>query len=355
MGSCFTNLLIIGGDLNTSTSPNSPHTGQGVWPARCMQPDATQLEAILEAQHLSILNSWGRKNTAYTFVAPHSKTQVDFLIMRRHQADDTARRAKAIDSDLLQWRGGGQHRPVTACIPSRHFISSKPGTCDNRQSQKPNLLQIAQDLQEGSALLSNMQAAVASRLAQCPALTPELINSQVGLESYPPVRRPCPHRPWQEPAMQLSLRKMWKQRRFALDLAKKLSLAGVPLASSWLCRGLSKSKLTRDAEPSFCSNCRKLRRPAIGGTSKPSFKSHVTLPPSRCAKDPNYGATVICSFRLKLSFKSLLTTALSCSAANRRCNLPNLWKLLLHFPVMRSSGPYASSRWAKLCRRHAPQ
>ena len=169
------NTLIIGGDFNTSLTSSRATVGQGALPAKHQQQDASILEAILEAQQLCVLNSWGRRDKAHTYVAPNWKTQIDFLITRQCQADPIARQSAPFDCDLFHWRGGGLHRPISACIPYRVYQTApvKP----QHAASGINVQQLVQDLHTDSGSLQRMQQAVCAQLALSKKLTPAKLNT----------------------------------------------------------------------------------------------------------------------------------------------------------------------------------
>ena len=206
------------GDFNTSLTSSHATVGQGALPAKHQQQDASILEAILEAQQLCVLNSWGRRDKAHTYVAPNCKTQTDFLITRQCQADPIARQSAPFDCDLFHWRGGGLHRPISACIPYRVYQTVKP------QHAAPgiNVQQLVQDLHADSRSLQRMQQAVCAQLALSKALTPAKLNAilmQEGACHYPASPKRGMPRPWQCQTLQLRIRDMWQCRTLALRVA----------------------------------------------------------------------------------------------------------------------------------------
>ena len=113
------NLLIVGADLNTRCQPIPGLIGRGVMNKH--QVRDPELEAVLQEHNLVLLNTWGssRPNCCHTFYHGETRSQIDFLAMRRPAADSVARRAAPYVFDLAPWRQGPKHHALRASIPWR--------------------------------------------------------------------------------------------------------------------------------------------------------------------------------------------------------------------------------------------
>ena len=112
----FRNVLAIAGDLNTCRCLGG-HVGQGVITRK--RTLDSELEGVLQAFDLCVLNTWGRSRavSCATFLNGSVSTQIDYIITRRSVVDAQARRAAPLELNLSPWRLGPRHRPVRASIP----------------------------------------------------------------------------------------------------------------------------------------------------------------------------------------------------------------------------------------------
>jgi hypothetical protein len=112
------NMLALAGDFNTSLRPFDQYVGPGVVRGQtASQPDREDLLAIIEANQLQALNTWGAKSKASTFSDRGYDTQIDFIFVRVCDSDAAA--MSTVTKRELQfspWRGGGGHYPVIASI-----------------------------------------------------------------------------------------------------------------------------------------------------------------------------------------------------------------------------------------------
>ena len=90
--------------------------GRGILRGR--QGSERELEAILETHNIVLLNTWGTSSTSksYTFQNGATHTQLDFLGMRWLTADQKAERSTPVDLNLVPWRQGPRHRPVSGSL-----------------------------------------------------------------------------------------------------------------------------------------------------------------------------------------------------------------------------------------------
>ena len=110
------NLLIIGGDLNTTCTPQAKVCGKWILPAtEAHNKDPSDLMAILSVHSLSVLNSWHRPSHGQlaTFTFGQLASQIDYLICRQGQATHCAKQAAVMPSfPVAAWRDGAKHHPV---------------------------------------------------------------------------------------------------------------------------------------------------------------------------------------------------------------------------------------------------
>ncbi|CAE7439897.1 unnamed protein product [Symbiodinium sp. CCMP2592] len=130
-------LLIMGFDVNSGIKPLPGLIGRGVLQTeRHADPD---FEALLQAHHITLLNSWGSAapSKSHTFRNQQVRTQLDFIMTRRLTADPEARRACPVHLDLMPWRRGPKHRPVVASLlwvaGWTRAKPAHPGGCSMRQ------------------------------------------------------------------------------------------------------------------------------------------------------------------------------------------------------------------------------
>ena len=112
-------MVVIGADWNTHCHPIAGHVGRGVM--RTSHVRDVDLETFLQEHDLVFLNSWGsaRARACHTYVHGDTKSQIDFVALRRPTADALSRRAKPEIFDLAPWRRGAKHHAVVASVPWR--------------------------------------------------------------------------------------------------------------------------------------------------------------------------------------------------------------------------------------------
>ena len=151
-----------------------------------------------------------------TFINGNSRSQIDYILTWRFQADSLARMAKPLPGlDFSPCRLGAKHRPVEASIPL------KPGwVAARRRPQRDQLYDKAgleDSLHRSDPQAEQLRAKVeASLLEQTAPHSADSINSlllRCCSEVYPPKRKPAALRPWQQPEVQFSLEEMWRRRR----------------------------------------------------------------------------------------------------------------------------------------------
>ena len=112
------NLLVVGGDLNSSVVSSPGLIGRGLLRDRTQRSDP-ELLSMVEEHQLCLLNTWGsaRASRSATFRNGSVATQIDFVAVRRGMADRIAKQACTVPHDLAPWREGPKHVPVQASIP----------------------------------------------------------------------------------------------------------------------------------------------------------------------------------------------------------------------------------------------
>ena len=95
-----------------------PVTGSGVmagsFDREAREERAKVLDMLRETQ-MTLLNTWAKPLP--TYLHPKGNTQIDFLAVRRRNADKESKTAQPVDLGLTSWRGCG-HRPLVASLRS---------------------------------------------------------------------------------------------------------------------------------------------------------------------------------------------------------------------------------------------
>ena len=112
------NLLVVGGDFNAGLQAHSNLIGKGLLPGSADRVDP-ELQDLIEATQLCVLNTWGSSRPAKcaTFCNGQQRSQIDYLMVRKHAADHVARSACPDTEDLTPWRQGPKHRKLGCSIP----------------------------------------------------------------------------------------------------------------------------------------------------------------------------------------------------------------------------------------------
>ena len=107
-------LLVLGGDFNLSLEVSSPVTGSGVLTAeggREVREERAKVMEMLQEMQMTVLNTWSKPRP--TYIHPTGSTQIDFIVVRRRNADKLSKLSRPVGLGLSAWRGCG-HRPLTA-------------------------------------------------------------------------------------------------------------------------------------------------------------------------------------------------------------------------------------------------
>ncbi|CAE6965102.1 Kcnh5 [Symbiodinium sp. CCMP2456] len=107
------NTLLLGADFNSKLRPVAGLVGRGLM--KSSQGNETELEAILQTHNLVLANTWtsSRPSKAHTFRNGATMSQLDFLATRRLTVDAEAKKSAPVLLDLVPWRKGPKHRPVS--------------------------------------------------------------------------------------------------------------------------------------------------------------------------------------------------------------------------------------------------
>jgi len=107
------NMLLLGADFNSKLRPVAGLVGRGLM--KSSQGNETELEAILQTHNLVLANTWtsSRPSKAHTFRNGATMSQLDFLATRRLTVDAEAKKSAPVLLDLVPWRKGPKHRPVS--------------------------------------------------------------------------------------------------------------------------------------------------------------------------------------------------------------------------------------------------
>ncbi|CAE7875807.1 CFDP2 [Symbiodinium necroappetens] len=112
------NLLLVGGDFNAGLQAHTNLIGKGLLQGSADRVDQ-ELQDLIEANQLCVLNTWGsnRPSKCATFCNGQQRSQIDYLMVRKHAADHIARSACPNTEDLTPWRQGPKHRKLGCSIP----------------------------------------------------------------------------------------------------------------------------------------------------------------------------------------------------------------------------------------------
>ena len=221
------NLVVVGADFNTQCRSVDGLVGRGVHSTQHSPDD--ELEALLIAHQLVLLNTWGKATSTVSRTYQHGSTssQIDFIAMRRPTADRLARQCRSEDFDLAPWRGGGKHRAIVASIPWQAGWTFHPRTPSKPRLSLPELrrsLRVWDD--KAQELQRRVEQAIAHTSATCSL---QLLNKrvlQICVQLYPghAVRR---QKPCTQPLVVRSVQLMWQAHRSFLAYRHRRDLRGV--------------------------------------------------------------------------------------------------------------------------------
>ena len=211
--------LIVLGDFNTPLSPQHPFTGQGLrgqvkrsqqdnLPDRKRHaPDGNVFRYLLQCCDLQAINTFRRSGTpcaTFRNLATNAFTQIDFILVRRQQADDQSRMAApARDFPLLPVEGMF-HYPVVCSLPRAAVPRTKTAFHRLRPDQATLMLQ--RDPAKGQLL----QQLVRTQLKALPSI--DLVN-EVLLSAWRTVFNDAS--PTRAPTSGPCLAQLWHHRRMS--------------------------------------------------------------------------------------------------------------------------------------------
>ena len=211
--------LIVLGDFNTPLSSQQPFTGQGLrgqvkrsqqdsLPDRKRHaPDGDVFRYLLQCCDLQAINTFRRSGTpcaTFRNLATNAFTQIDFILVRRQQADDQSRMAApARDFPLLPVEGMF-HYPVVCSLPRAAVPRTKTAFHRLRPDQATLMLQ--RDPARGQLL----QQLVRTQLQALPSI--DLVN-EVLLSAWRTVFTDAS--PTRAPTSGPCLAQLWHHRRMS--------------------------------------------------------------------------------------------------------------------------------------------
>ena len=113
-------LFVLGGDFNSGLQANGNLIGKGLLQGSDSKVDL-ELQDLIVANQLCALNTWSSSRPAksVTFQNGQQRSQIDFILVRRSAADQSARAACPTSDDLTPWRQGPKHRMILCQIPKQ--------------------------------------------------------------------------------------------------------------------------------------------------------------------------------------------------------------------------------------------
>ena len=88
------NMLLLGGDFNTTGTRDVKAFGPGVLISKNPHPDRRLLANLITTHRLTALNAWSRLSRTFTYEHENAQSQIDFFFAREAQIDGLARQAK---------------------------------------------------------------------------------------------------------------------------------------------------------------------------------------------------------------------------------------------------------------------
>ncbi|CAE7216578.1 unnamed protein product, partial [Symbiodinium necroappetens] len=113
--------ILLGGDLNSSVVTENKISGFGLIQKDLSEKekvDRDHLMRIMQRHRLVLLNTWGKKNTAATYMHAKGASQIDYVCARQAVADGIAKCTGPRTTEMAGWRKTG-HKPIIGSIPHR--------------------------------------------------------------------------------------------------------------------------------------------------------------------------------------------------------------------------------------------
>ena len=158
---------------------------------------------LMTAHGLVALNTWDTRRPCYTYEFNHHRTQIDYVLVRRGQADQPARHLQPLAEFAVgAARGGPQHRPLLASLRANWgppLSSQQPGQRIDREraikeASNPALAKRLANVIRGTACRAEPNAAD--------------INVRAGEQIFPTSPQSPQLQPWQDPSLQSTVRDM---------------------------------------------------------------------------------------------------------------------------------------------------
>ena len=225
------NRVLFLGDLNTTFSTEGTMVGRGVLARQGSHaPDTPFAQDLLRSLDMVVLNSWGpagARACTYLPAGVSGRSQIDFAIMRRREADAQAR---CTVPQLLPFvpHTGMRHLPLVGTIPM-------PQRPENRACRNPiNRRRVQELCRTHTDLADSYRIAAAELHRQSPQLSAhELLTlawqqATASLPQQLPIQAPqTDHRP---------VLKLWRLRQTLRDLLPTARTSERALFRAWQCR-----------------------------------------------------------------------------------------------------------------------
>ena len=228
------NTVAILGDFNTRP-PSCPGVGQAIPAASRPEPDQFRFKQLLRAHSLTALNTWTASpchTNCHTNYNGHSRTLIDYVVVRTHLADGVAKRSHPIhDAPIASWKEQ-KHWPVAASIklmqPWHHQRKTPSHTHD--------VLSLREAARNNVELCTQFETSVQEHLRQMPKpQSPDELHQQLEkalcdscathfpstqrkLHPYPTLQRHDRH-------IEVSFKSLWELRARCRELAEHTARA----------------------------------------------------------------------------------------------------------------------------------
>ena len=203
------NDLTILGDFNVSPGQHGSSFGPAAWQGTQHQaPDGIYLRRQAEDHQLVALNTWDDKEHAFTYMWGQVRSQIDFILVKKHRADSIARAARPARAfPVGQWREGAIHFAILASVPRPWRV---PRSQNRTRHGNIDVEGLIADMQHGSERLTEMQCLAHASLSLCSApCAYNAVLQNVAETCYPSTARPPPVKPWQDARIVSKAKQMW--------------------------------------------------------------------------------------------------------------------------------------------------
>eukprot|EP00439_Symbiodinium_sp_Y106_P075733 s1215_g15.t1 len=229
--------LTVAGDFNTPLRSESPFVGGVTCPLPCHPPeDMEDLTQLMRTYSLVALNTWRRHQPqakATTFRFGDVESQIDFLLVRRHEATTQARQAHPIRNFHVgaSRHSGAIHFPIVTVLQLRcpHWV--KRPTRSPPQISIDSVLQALDHPTVPAHLqrIATVRQAVSRHMATVGGITGveqlHTVLFQACCQAFPKEKTVSVEKPWQSAAVQHGIKDLWARWR-AFKLIRKDGLRG---------------------------------------------------------------------------------------------------------------------------------